>query len=187
MDLRIDSRALNRKRAMHPRWDSHRESSKRWRGWCADFHPRPLPLEWGSRTLRYGNTSVICLRISICGAVRNSSSCWRIEGSNSASRQSSIPHMIEACRLLGGNEPTDFSERFIRRGRLPQKHERPGEIAKCMRRHPYSGDERDGQRASRGEMLPDPARYQRRCPTRLCEAVPHSAFCRLSLRPRRCS
>lgn len=43
MDLRIDSRALNRKRAMHPSWDSRRENSKRWRGWCADCRPRPLP------------------------------------------------------------------------------------------------------------------------------------------------
>lgn len=43
MDLRMRSRELNPKRTMHPNWDSHRESSKPWRGWCADFRPRRLP------------------------------------------------------------------------------------------------------------------------------------------------
>ena len=64
--------------------------------------------------------------------------------------------MIEARRPLGSNEPTDFSERAFRRGRLPQQHERLDEIAKCVRRHQFASDECDGKHARPGEMLPDP-------------------------------
>jgi hypothetical protein len=56
--------------------------------------------------------------------------------------------MTEACRLLGGNQPTDFSERAFRRGRLPQQSERLGEIAKCTGRHKFARDERNGKHAA---------------------------------------
>ena len=64
--------------------------------------------------------------------------------------------MTEICRLLGGNEPTDFSECAFRRGGLPQQHERFGEIAKCAGRYQLACDERDGKHARPGEILPDP-------------------------------